>query len=83
MRPDPRACEEARALMSDYLDGELEDGPRRKLERHVRFCPRCHTVLANLRETVRGLRGMRDAERHDKDAEAVTARIVRRWRAEV
>jgi len=81
MRPDPRDCEEARALMSEYLDGELADADRRRVERHVRFCHRCHTVLGNLRQTLARLRGMHGTGPAEADdPEAVAARVARGWR---
>jgi hypothetical protein len=40
MKPDPRRCEETRALMSAYVEEDLDDGERRSVDRHVRFCPR-------------------------------------------
>ncbi len=81
MSPNPRKCEEVRALMSDYVDGELDAGGRKSVERHVRFCHRCHTVLANLRQTLGRLRGLRDAEPAGADdPDAVAARLARGWR---
>jgi anti-sigma factor RsiW len=78
MRPDPRKCEETRALMSDYLEGELDADRRRRVEGHVRFCHRCHTVLGNLRETLARLRGLQSSTGEDSDVAA--ARIAERWR---
>jgi predicted anti-sigma-YlaC factor YlaD len=46
-------CRRTRALMSDYLDDELDDP--RLVEHHVRWCPNCRRMLANLRRTVGGL----------------------------
>ena len=46
--------------MSDYLDGELGQQTARRLERHVRWCPNCRRMLANLRRTIGGLRALRD-----------------------
>jgi anti-sigma factor RsiW len=40
--------------MSDFLDGDLGDGARRRIERHVGECAECRRVL-------RGLRGVLDA----------------------
>jgi anti-sigma factor RsiW len=81
MRPDPRKCEEARALMSDYVDGDLDAAERKRLERHVRFCDRCHTVLSNLRQTLGGLRRLEASHPPDADnADAVAARIAQGWR---
>jgi anti-sigma factor RsiW len=81
MRPNRRNCEEVRALMSGYLDEELELEDRKRVERHVRFCHRCHTVLGNLRQTLGGLRGLRTDDPVDgEDPDVVAARVARGWR---
>lgn len=81
MRPDPRKCEETRALMSDYVDGELDEHDRKRVERHVRFCHRCHTVLGNLRQTLGRLRGLHEVEPTGADdPDAVAVRIASSWR---
>ena len=80
MKPDPRKCEETRALMSDYVDGELDVDGRKRVERHVRFCHRCHTVLGNLRETLGRLRGLHSTGPGGEDPDAVAARIAEGWR---
>jgi predicted anti-sigma-YlaC factor YlaD len=49
-------CREARAQMSGYLDRELEPGAASAVERHVRWCPSCRRMLANLARTLGGLR---------------------------
>jgi anti-sigma factor RsiW len=41
--------------MSEYLDGELPDGRRVRLERHMGDCPECERLLAELRAVVQGL----------------------------
>jgi len=48
-------CRETRALMSDYLDGELDDNSTARLQRHVRWCPNCRRTLVNLRRVLAGL----------------------------
>jgi len=53
-------CRETRAQMSAYLDGELGEQTAARLERHVRWCPNCGRMLANLRRTLGGLRALRD-----------------------
>ncbi len=80
MRPNPRKCEETRALMSDYVDGELDADDRRRVERHVRFCHRCHAVLGNLRQTLGRLRGLQGSAHAGEDPDAVAARIADSWR---
>jgi predicted anti-sigma-YlaC factor YlaD len=81
VRPDPGECEKARALMSGYLDDELAHADRKRVEHHVRFCSRCHTVLGNLRQTVERLRRLREAGTAEPDdADAVATRVAARWR---
>lgn len=41
--------------LSDYIDGELRERERERVEEHVRMCPQCRRVLATLRKTVAGL----------------------------
>ena len=51
-----RRCREARAQMSELIDGELDERTATAVERHARWCPNCGRMLANLRRTVAGLR---------------------------
>lgn len=41
--------------LSDYIDGELRERERERVEEHVGMCPQCRRVLATLRKTVAGL----------------------------
>jgi anti-sigma factor RsiW len=43
-------CWLARRTLIPYQDGELEPGRARKLEDHVRRCPRCRRELQQFRE---------------------------------
>lgn len=81
MRDDPRDCADVRALLTDYLDADLRPGDERRIERHLGRCPRCRTVLANLRLTVAGLRRLRDEE-SSGDAGSVAERALEAWRRE-
>jgi anti-sigma factor RsiW len=44
--------------MSEYLDEELNAGPRQRMERHVGECAECRRLLAGLREMIRMLHGL-------------------------
>ncbi len=44
--------------MSEYVDGELPPVEHRRVEEHVGVCPQCRRVLATLKRTVQGLRGL-------------------------
>lgn len=51
-------CRQVRAYMSDYLDGDLDPRAAAAVRRHVRWCPNCRRMLANLARTIRGLRDL-------------------------
>lgn len=53
-------CRETRAQMSDHLDGELDERAAASVQRHLRWCPSCRHMLANLTRTISGLRALRD-----------------------
>lgn len=76
---DRRSCEEVRALMSDRLDDDLDDRTRRRVDRHVRFCPRCRRVLGNLRATIDGLVHLRSPGDDESESELIE-RLRRSWR---
>jgi anti-sigma factor RsiW len=48
----------ARAQMSAYVDGELADARRRRMEGHLARCERCRQLLVSLRETVAGVQAL-------------------------
>jgi anti-sigma factor RsiW len=52
-------CRETRTHMSEYLDHELEEQTATRVERHIRWCPNCARMLANLSRTVAALRALR------------------------
>jgi anti-sigma factor RsiW len=62
------------AHLSEYLDGELADGERRRVEAHTSICPQCTRVLATLRRTLERLR-MLSADRPPGLAEGVIERL--------
>ena len=47
-------CEHAMAVMSEYLDGELDEAQKEQLENHVMGCERCRMYLAELRAKAAG-----------------------------
>lgn len=49
-------CRDTRAQMSDYLDEQTAAA----VERHLRWCPNCGRMFANLSRTVAGLQALRD-----------------------
>lgn len=70
--------------MSEYLDGELPESGRARIERHVRDCHHCHELLERLRAMVASLRGIgaADAGHGDHVASEVLAGFRERNEAE-
>ncbi len=63
---------------SQYLDGDLDEAGRERVEHHARLCPKCHELLASLRRTISALRelGTGPDEPGDSDvADGVIARL--------
>lgn len=52
-------CREARELLSDYVDGELDPGRQQIVERHLRWCPKCGRTAQNLSRTIAALHQLR------------------------
>jgi anti-sigma factor RsiW len=50
-RPD-LACSELVELVTDYLEGSLTAGARRRFEAHLSVCTGCANYLDQLRETI-------------------------------
>jgi anti-sigma factor RsiW len=46
------------ARLSDYLDQDLSDEERERIEDHLSMCPHCRRVLRTLRRTLEGLMGL-------------------------
>jgi anti-sigma factor RsiW len=51
------------AHLSEYLDQELSDEERERIEDHVSMCPHCRRVLRTLRRTLEHLMDLRGEPR--------------------
>jgi len=70
----------ARAQMSAYVDGELTDPRRRRMEGHLAHCERCRQLLAGLRATIQAAQALpplASAIAPQDRAEVVIARLDR------
>jgi anti-sigma factor RsiW len=54
--PDRVTCEQATALLIDYVTGELGAAIRQVLEKHLERCSDCAVFLRTYRETIRATR---------------------------
>ena len=73
-------CRDAVALMTAYLDGELDDRARTRLETHLADCPHCSEYLAQLRVTIDVL-GHVDIDELPDEALDDLVHLYRQWRA--
>jgi anti-sigma factor RsiW len=73
-------CRDAVALMTAYLDDELGQRDRARLEAHLADCPHCSEYLAQLRVTIDSL-GHVDVDALPDDALDDLVDLYRRWRA--
>ena len=74
-------CRDAVALMTDYLDGRLDERDRARLEEHLAACPHCSEYLAQLRVTIDAL-GRAGPDVLSDEALDDLVGLYRRWRAD-
>ena len=74
-------CQEVVELVSDYLEGTLSRGARRRFERHLAACPHCTEYLAQMRETIR-LSGRLLGSDLSPQMREEFGELYRRWRDE-
>jgi len=62
--------------MSEYVDGEMPESARERIERHLAECDDCEGLLGSLRGIVGGLAALRRERREGASvAPAVAARV--------
>jgi anti-sigma factor RsiW len=74
-------CEQAVALMTDYLEGVLSSPDVRRLERHLAACANCAEYLAQLGVTIE-LSGRVDTDDLDEATRQSLIDVYRAWRRE-
>jgi len=78
-RQAPLACQEVVELVTDYLEGSLPRGERRRLEAHLADCPHCTEYLAQMRATIR-LTGRLEPDDLSAEMREDLGEVYRRWR---
>jgi anti-sigma factor RsiW len=48
-------CTELVEVVTDYLEGQVDDAVRAEIEAHLALCPGCDNYLQQMRETIRVL----------------------------
>jgi anti-sigma factor RsiW len=79
MAGDEMTCKELVEVVSDYLEGRLDEADRQRLEAHLAECPYCEEYIAQMRQTIEAL-GKLPAETLDPRREAELLEAFRGWR---
>jgi anti-sigma factor RsiW len=72
-------CQQAVELVTDYLEGALSRGERRRFERHLRACPNCTAYVEQIRLTI-ALAGAVETDELTPEARQDLSELYRRWR---
>ena len=73
------SCQELVELVTDYLEGALDEGTVRRFEEHLALCPGCETYLDQMRETAARL-GTIPAETLTEEMQATLLSAFRDFR---
>jgi len=72
------SCEDYKHLMTGYLDGELPDAQRERLESHLRACEACTGELEEFRTIKEHLTMIKFKEPSDTELERYWSRVYNR-----
>ena len=73
------SCQELVELVTDYLEGALDDRDLRAFERHLGDCDGCTEYVEQLRTTIR-LVGTLTPDDLTRDAESALLQAFRDWK---
>ena len=74
-------CQEMVELVTDYLEGRLDDASRERFEAHVAECEACTMYIEQMRQTIVAL-GRIPAETVSPEAEQELLAAFRDWRSD-
>jgi anti-sigma factor RsiW len=82
-RPEDRmlTCQQMVELVTDYLEGRMDDDTRARFEEHVAQCDACTLYIEQMRMTIVAL-GHIPAESVSPEAEEELVAAFRNWREE-
>lgn len=69
-------CGRITDLLSDYIDGQLNDTRRNQVESHLKTCTSCAAELSRLRRTLEAVRSLPEVELPDGFQAALHMRLV-------
>ncbi|MGH3003842.1 MAG: zf-HC2 domain-containing protein [Gaiellaceae bacterium] len=73
------SCQELVELVTDYLEGALDDADLRRFEEHLAVCENCEHYLDQLRATIR-IAGTVTLDDLSADAESTLLAAFRDWK---
>lgn len=68
-------CDQIQEHLSEYLDNRLEGSNRREIEDHLATCPRCLPETKHLRDGIKAVAGLPEAELPAGFSQQVMARV--------
>jgi len=75
------SCEDVRAALSDYVDGDVSPDLRRELERHLSECRTCQVLYDTTRKTLQIVTNVGSFEVPEAASERLVTRIMKRLTA--
>jgi anti-sigma factor (TIGR02949 family) len=76
------SCENVRAALSDYVDGDVSPELRRELERHLADCRTCQVLYDTTRKTLHIVTNVGSFEVPEEASERLVKRIMRKLTAD-
>jgi anti-sigma factor RsiW len=76
---DEITCGELVEIITDYLEGTMQEAERRRFEAHLDDCPYCFNYLDQMRQTIAAL-GELSEESIAPDAREALLETFRGWR---
>ena len=77
--PEDLACKELVELVTDYLEGELPEHDRVRLEDHLAKCDGCRSYLEQMRATIE-LTGMLTEDQIPAEGKQELLGVFRAWK---
>jgi anti-sigma factor RsiW len=78
-RPKDIACREVVQILTEFLEGALEEGERTRVEQHLVLCPGCSEYLRQIRATIQATRKLSERDIPERVKENLLD-AFRHWR---
>jgi anti-sigma factor RsiW len=81
MRRKPLVCQELVELVTDYFEGALSRGDRKRFDAHIAACEHCTLYIEQLRQTIALTGTLREEDVSPDARDALLAQFAR-WKQE-